>query len=372
LLRNSLRLALLISVALCIFCIGVKADEQSELYNEQFVQFSADKIIDGLAPPIQQMIGDEDVISAEKASQITSPKLLVQSAVNSAQAPLRLALKLTSQILALILAVGMFSSFELSDKAVQTVLGAVSSLAVAAVCFQPILDATRQMCDAVNMNTSLTLATLPVSAAITAASGAVADAAAIQGRTAIITALMSLVTSGAVLPLAESGLALVTAVSVSAGASISGIMSTIKKASSTLLSIAVTVVSSSLTLQSVMAKAADSAATKAVSYTVSGFVPVVGGPLSEVVKTVMSCSELVATTVGTVSMVSVLIMSAQPFFTVAFMQCALRLCAAVAQMTGVDGVSAFLSELASLVSIMLAVFLSSIVLLMLALGLAIV
>ncbi len=116
-----------------------------------------------------------------------------------------------------------------------------------------------------------------------------------------------------------------------------------------------TVLCAVLSYQTVLARAADSLSMRAVKFTLSGMIPVVGGAVSEAVSTVSAGFSLAAKTVGMLGIAWILWQILPPLCTLLLARAVFSLSAVFASMMGLAREEGILRECASLVGFLCAV-----------------
>jgi stage III sporulation protein AE len=113
-----------------------------------------------------------------------------------------------------------------------------------------------------------------------------------------------------------------------------------------------------LSLQSVMANAADTVAVRAARFTLSSFVPMVGGAISEAYRTISGSAELLRSGAGVFVITAMMVAFLPIIVRIVLWQAALKLSFCAAQMLGTESPAALLSSLSMTLSAMLAVTVS--------------
>ncbi len=108
-----------------------------------------------------------------------------------------------------------------------------------------------------------------------------------------------------------------------------------------------------LSMQSMVAAAADSLGQRAAKMTISSFVPVVGGALSEAFGTVAGCVRLLRSTLGMFGVLAAAAMVLPPFFSCLSWSLALGLCGNAAEMLGVTAVADILRRVQTVVRVLM-------------------
>jgi stage III sporulation protein AE len=138
----------------------------------------------------------------------------------------------------------------------------------------------------------------PTYAAALLSSGRAASALSFQSIVLYVSQLLAWVASGIVVPLMTVSLALGVTGSVTPGLRVGGVGKLIAKTATWVLTMGMLLFSGLLSLQALTGKAADGLGARALRFSVSTFVPVVGGSLGESLSTIRGCLELLHSTIG--------------------------------------------------------------------------
>ena len=114
--------------------------------------------------------------------------------------------------------------------------------------------------------------------------------------------------------------------SVSPGMKLDAAGGAINKACSWLLGLAATLFVGLLSLQGLVGAAADSLAGRAIRFSLSSFVPVVGGALSEAFSSVQGCLQLLKSTLGGFGILATALIALPPLLECALWSLTLSLC----------------------------------------------
>ncbi len=194
-----------------------------------------------------------------------------------------------------------------------------------------LLDTVGQTVDAV---TVFLTAYAPVYAAVMAAGGRAAGAVSYQatllGATGVLTWLIRLL----VFPILTVSLAFGCTGAVTDGFCLDRLSRGLHKAVLWALGLFSTVFSGLLSLQQMVTAAGDTVGTRAIRFSLSGFVPVVGNLLSEAYTTVMGCATLLRTVVGAFGLVAVVLMVGPPLIGCICWNVALHLAGGAAALFG--------------------------------------
>lgn len=171
---------------------------------------------------------------------------------------------------------------------------------------------------------------LPAAAALTAATGAIAGAAARQMAAAVFSALLLNLISGLLVPMLYAYLAASMGHAALGNEALKRVAELLKRAVTSILTALLLAFVGYLTLSGVVTGSADAAAVKAAKFAMSSAVPVVGGILSDAADTVLASAGVLRGAVGVYGAVAVLMMCLVPFLRLGVHYLAYKLTAAVA------------------------------------------
>lgn len=174
----------------------------------------------------------------------------------------------------------------------------VSTLVSCAVLLAPFLGLMKTVETAVERVSVLLTGYVPVYGAALAASGSAVGAVSYQSTLLAAAELLVYLIRAAILPALTVSLALGCTGTVTPELSLHALSDSVYKAILWVMGLFTTVFTFVLSLQQMAAAAGDSLGGRAVKFSLSSFVPVVGGALSEAYSTVMGCAGLLRSTVG--------------------------------------------------------------------------
>ena len=120
------------------------------------------------------------------------------------------------------------------------------------------------------------------------------------------------------------------------------------------LGIMVAALSAIMTFQSTLAGAADSLSARAVKFAVSSFIPIVGGAVSEAVRTVSASISYIRTTVGGIGVAVIVIIALPPFVSLTLARISLAISASLADLLGCERECGVIKEAGGLVNYLIA------------------
>lgn len=171
---------------------------------------------------------------------------------------------------------------------------------------------------------------LPAAATLTAATGAIAGAAARQMAAALFSGLLLNLISGLLVPMLYAYLAASMGHAALGNEALKRVAEMLKRAVTSILTALLLAYVGYLTLSGVVAGSADAASVKAAKFAMSSAVPVVGGILSDAADAVLASAGVLRGVVGVYGTVAVLMMCLVPFLRLGIQYLAYKFTAAVA------------------------------------------
>ena len=228
------------------------------------------------------------------------------------QGPLQALLSLTAVVV--LSAMGSGLETITSDLSLRQTYHTVSVLASCGLLLSPFLSLLAAVRQAVESVSVFMLSFVPVYGAILTAGGSAASAVSYQTTLLAAAELLVQLIRSVVLPALTVSLALGCTGTVTEGFSLEAVSGFIYKAILWAMGLFTTVFTGVLSMQQMVASAGDSWGGRALKFSLSSFVPVVGGALSEAYSTVVGCAGLLRSTVGCFGLVATGLILLPPLF----------------------------------------------------------
>ncbi len=197
-----------------------------------------------------------------------------------------------------ILVLGLYTVMCPPSSSGQAVFRTLGILAVIAPLLLPLWQTIERVQAAADGASVFSLSFAPVYAGILAASGRAATAMSYQTAMLVAAEAIGVLIGNTIVPMLCMVLALGTVGALGEEHRIGDVAAMLNKTASWLLGIALTVFVALLSFQGVLSATADSVGGRVLRFSVAGFVPVVGGALSEALYTVRGCLSVLRGTVG--------------------------------------------------------------------------
>lgn len=231
----------------------------------------------------------------------------------------------------------------------------VAVLAAGGAVLVPLFGLFARVWEAVQQVTVFLSAYVPVYGAILLTGGKAVSAVSYQSTLLAACGLLMWLVRGVVFPLLLISLALGCVGSVSEGFCLDRLGSTLHRGILWTLGLFSTLFSGLLSLQQMVAAAGDSMGGRVVKFSLSHFVPVVGGVLSEAYATVVGCSGLLRSTVGAFGLLSVALVVLPPLLSCVCWNVGLHMAGGVAAMFGITPLETLCRTAAGAVRTLIAV-----------------
>ena len=211
-------------------------------------------------------------------------------------------------VLAVLLLYSIFSGVfdSVSNSSLSSVLSLISSLCLASVFLIPISNLIISAGKAIDLSADFMLAFIPVMTALLISGGNSVTGSGYCTMMVLAAETVGQLFSKIVSPLLNCFLALGVSSALVHEIKISGFVSFFAKTLKWIISFAFTLFSALLGLKSIYASSVDNVSSRAVKYTMSSFIPVVGGALSEAYKTVHGSIGVLKSGVGIFAIIAVI------------------------------------------------------------------
>ena len=267
-------------------------------------------------------------------------------------------LSMLASICGVLVLSAIFRAFAASSGSVGKALSFCTALSLTVLLFslqkERFSDITRFFSVMQNLGTAM----LPLMGTLYAMGGNVGAAVANSGVLSAFLSLLETVCASTVLPVAGVELALALIDALSTGLPLRPLAGLILRTYTLVFSFLMLLLCGVLGLQSTLAKAGDTLALRTARFAAGSFLPVVGGSVSETLRTVAGSVQYLRGVVGTGAIVVVFLAFLPTFLSVALGRIAFLLGGTVAKLLGCEGEEKILAELGSVYGYFLAVIAS--------------
>jgi len=343
---------LLVCSAFCARVGATEADKLPEEYYEMVEQLPddlLDKLPDGIASEDTESIGDT-IMSLTSSEYVFS---LIGELFGEG---LGGAVGLAARLCGILVISAVFSSFKRSigSDAVSGAIGFCSSCAVFAAIIEVEHKQILMVGEFFERLNSLMLSMIPVTGAVYAMCGNVTTAATGSATMYAFLAVSEGICAKTIVPISSICLALALCRSVSPDLNLQGISSGIKKCYTFVLGMIMTILIALLSAQTSLSAAADSTAARAAKMVASTVIPVVGGSVSETLRTVASSVQYMKSIVGVGGIAFVLILLLPTLVTLLLNRLAFMAAGCIADLLGCESESRLISDIGAINGCMIA------------------
>lgn len=253
-------------------------------------------------------------------------------------------------VIAAVLMVGIVQSFPGTVKQVAELVGVTAIVSLLLTATNSLIrlgtDTIREMSDYGKL-------LLPVITAAMAAQGGITSSAALYGGTAVFDALLSSLISELFVPLVYVYVALAAASGALGDGLLNKMQDMIKGCVSWSLKTLLTVFTTYMGITGILSGSTDAAALKATKVTISTFVPVVGGILSDASEAVLVSAGLAKSAAGLYGILAILALFLEPFLKIGAHYLLLKITAAISGLLGSKRMSGVVENFSTAMGLLL-------------------
>ena len=352
--KRCLILIFVLIVSVILSCISVSADNENDLGDVSGAYSLGDNLPDDVKKSLEE-IG----VSSEDFSTISNLSfgdiLTYLSDVSLKEA--KVLLPSVCSMIAVLLLYALFSGMYSNATSVQlnSVLSVVSALSISCILMMPVVSLVKTAASAIETSSNFMLAFIPVMTAIMVSSGSVVSSSGYASLMLIAAEGVSQFFSKVISPLLCSFLALGISSSLVPEIKTSGIVNFFLKTVKWFMSFVFTLFTALLSLRTIYGASVDNVSSKAVRYTMSSFVPVVGGALSEAYRTVHGSVGVLKSGVGIFVIIAVFAVFLPVLIRLILWLLTINLCKCFAETSDLSSPFIMLSHISSVLSLLLSV-----------------
>lgn len=279
--------------------LPVRAEGTQTILQEQWEASGASSLYEALPDTTQRLLSKLGVDELTWDAMMTMESQTVLSALGDALASeIDLPFAAAGLTLGGILVLGMYSVLQPPMQGTNTVFRVIGVLCVIAPLLVPLWQTVERVQAAADSASVFSLSFAPVYAGILAANGQIQAAVSYQSVMLAVAEAIGVLTAKVVVPMLAMVLALGTVGALGDEHRLADVATMLNKTALWLISISMTVFVGLLSMQGVLSAAADTVGGRVLRFSVAGFVPVVGGALSEALYTVRGCLSSLRGSVG--------------------------------------------------------------------------
>ena len=309
------------AILICGLCVGLavlpaRAAPMYEVYADQLAASGAANLVEQLPADAQELLAQLELDSFRPQSFIGLRfEQILEGLLDLLSARMAGPAQALTTLVGVVALAALFSHLESTVESVslrQTYHG-VAVLAAGGALLTPLASLLENIRQTVDSVTVFMAGYVPVYGAVLAASGSMAGAVSYQTTLLAAAELLTWFIRSGVLPVLVVSLAMGCTGAVADGFCLESVSKTLHKTILWTLGLFSTVFSFVLSLQQMVAASGDSLGGRAMKFSLSTFVPVVGGLLSEAYSTVVGCAGLLRSTVGCFGLVTTVLILLPPF-----------------------------------------------------------
>lgn len=347
-------MVLILGVLFCFPTLSVSADT----YHEQVEAIEAENLFDTLPAETRELLRSLGITDLEvERYTALQPSEVMDTLLSMLGQQIGGVATTCSILLGAVMLAAFAESIRhaMSDETMGGMASRLCAVAVCATVLMPLGTCLESVKEAVTGARVLMLSFIPTYAAVILAGGHTALATSYSTVLLAAAECVTALVTEVALPLLTVSLGLGTVGSLSERNRLAPLSGGMAKAAMWLLGTVSALFTGMLSMQSFVAASADSLTQRAAKMTVSSFVPIVGGALSEAFGTVTGCLQLLRSTLGMFGVLAVAALILPSFFRCLSWSLALSLCRTAAQALGVSAVGGVLGAAQTVVKVLMGI-----------------
>ncbi len=340
-------LCLLLSVPLTV---SASAEEEMEKIPTEY-----DALLEALPEEVRKLLPESLFSSdltdvAEGTGEMSSAAYLAEAVLSLVGLRIGDCIKTLALVCGLLLLCSVCVSARnlLRSERVARAFSFLSTLTVTAAIFSTGFDSIRSVTDYFQSLERLTLTLIPLTGALYAMGGNVTAAVASSSGLTVFLLVLKEIVSRTVIPFCGICLAFALIRALDPSIRLGTLCDTVKKNYTTLLAFLMMLLSAMLASQTLLAASGDSIAMRSAKFAAGNMIPVVGGSVAELLRTVSTGVGYLRGTVGISAVILLLLTVLPTLVELLLVRLTWQICASFADLLGCDGEKKILDEIASL------------------------
>lgn len=262
-------------------------------------------------------------------------------------------------ILCLLIIYSVFDNFRdnLKSRNMQTVSDAVFVLIVTISIANPVVSVINRAVSSIENASNFILLYIPIMVVVLITNGQAVTGASYYSLVVMAGEGITWLSANLIAPLLSVFLGISVTSSVSADINLKGVTGGISKFIKWVIAFMMTVFSGLLTFKTLITTAADTVSTRAVRFTLSSFIPIVGSALSEAYKTIQGSMNLLKTGLGVFVIISIIAVFLPIIINCLLWVVSLNITKGVSDMLGVGEPASVLESCSAVLSTLLVIIL---------------
>lgn len=350
--KKSFVVFVMLFIVVLIFPVSVSAEEYSDLENK------INSLYDSLSEEVRQDLSSisADSTNIESLNEISFDsimKLIFEKVSEESTGPI----SSCAVVIAIMILNSLLSSYidSLRYSSMVEVLRAVTTLCVITTVTAPVITLISDCLSTVKDASNFMLLYIPVMVSILAFSGHAVSGASYYSFMVLACQGVSRMSTDVISPLLNSYLAFSMSSALSQKVNLRGFCEMMSKVIKWLISFTMTVFSALMTIKGMIATAYDSVTARAVRFTMSSFIPIVGAALAESYKTIQGSINLLRTGAGVFVILAICVVFLPVIVRCVLWLFSLNLCKSIGEMICVDYQMDILKSVSSVISAVFAI-----------------
>lgn len=341
-----------LAILIALSSVSTNAQDISELEN------SVNKLMDSLSDEVKEDmksigVDSPDIMSLSDVSFDSVISLIVDKLSQNSRAPL----SASAVVIAVLILNALFDSYtdSLRQSSTKEVLSVVSTLCITTTLVLPVIDLIDDCIITVTDASNFMLLYIPIMVAILTFSGHAVSGASYYSLMVLACQGVSQLSTKFISPLLNIYLGFCVSSSISDRVNLKSLCNMLSKVIKWLIAFTMTVFSALMTIRGMITTAYDSVTARAVRFTMSSFIPIVGAALSESYKTIQGSINLLRTGAGVFVILAILVVFLPSILRCLIWMFSLSLCKTIGEIIGVSSPISMLSSVSSVVSTVFAI-----------------
>ncbi|MBQ7965823.1 MAG: hypothetical protein IJ331_07075 [Ruminococcus sp.] len=341
-----------LTILIALSSISTNAQDISELEN------SVNKLMDSLSDEVKEDmksigVDSPDIMSLSDVSFDSVMTLIVDKLSQNSKTPL----SASAVVIAVLILNALFDSYtdSLRQSSTKEVLSVVSTLCITTTLVLPVIDLIDDCIITVTDASNFMLLYIPIMVAILTFSGHAVSGASYYSLMVLACQGVSQLSTKFISPLLNIYLGFCVSSSISDRVNLKSLCNMLSKVIKWLIAFTMTVFSALMTIRGMITTAYDSVTARAVRFTMSSFIPIVGAALSESYKTIQGSINLLRTGAGVFVILAILVVFLPSILRCLIWMFSLSLCKTIGEIIGVSSPISMLSSVSSVVSTVFAI-----------------
>ncbi|MCH5300051.1 MAG: hypothetical protein J1E56_01940 [Ruminococcus sp.] len=307
-------LVFIIALSFSVFSVSAEETESTENTGQDSYEVISDKdkqsLFDSLSDDAKKSLSNLGIDSVDPGfiDNLTFDKIISEIIANAANVS-KNPLKSMLSVIAIMLLSSLLSGLKntLNNGKMQQVIDVVSTLCITSALVLPVSNVIINTTNTVLTASNFMLAYIPIMLVVLVSSGRFVSGSAYYSMMVMAGQAVSQIASKIVVPLLNSFLGISIAASISPNVNLSGISASISKIIKWLLCFIMTMFTALLSFRQIITTSIDNVSTRAVRFTLTSLVPVVGSALSDAYKTIQSSVNLIKSGLGVFVIIAIFV-----------------------------------------------------------------